>query len=77
MEEDWSLIPESILKSLVLVHNKLFGSRDLVERVSSCSFLFFFPFAEFLCESSALNMLKAWPRFPFFHIVSKQLVLQW
>ena len=75
MEEDSSLIPESILKSLVLVHNQLFGSRDLVEHVSSA--LFFFPFTEFLCESSALNMVKALPRISFFHIVSKQLVLQW
>lgn len=35
MEEDWDLIPEFTLKSVVLIHNQLFGSRDLVEQVRS------------------------------------------
>lgn len=31
IEEEWNLIPEYILKSLVLIHNQLFGSKDLIE----------------------------------------------
>ncbi|XP_020093830.1 midasin isoform X2 [Ananas comosus] len=36
MEEDWDLIPEFTLKSVVLIHNQLFGSRDLVEQPGIC-----------------------------------------
>ncbi|XP_073008545.1 midasin isoform X3 [Typha latifolia] len=36
VEEDWDLIPESILSSVVLIHNQLFGSSDLVEKPGVC-----------------------------------------
>lgn len=35
VEDSWDLIPESILKCIVTIHNQLFGSPDLVEKVNS------------------------------------------
>lgn len=59
MEEEWSLIPESILKSLVFVHNQLFGSRDLVEHVS---FLFgFFPL-----QFMFVRLCRTWETLAYF-----------
>uniref|UniRef100_A0A0E0QZY3 Midasin n=1 Tax=Oryza rufipogon TaxID=4529 RepID=A0A0E0QZY3_ORYRU len=36
VEDSWDLIPESILKCIVTIHNQLFGSPDLVEKPSKC-----------------------------------------
>uniref|UniRef100_J3N351 Midasin n=1 Tax=Oryza brachyantha TaxID=4533 RepID=J3N351_ORYBR len=36
VEDTWDLIPESILKCIVTIHNQLFGSPDLVEKPSKC-----------------------------------------
>ncbi|KAK8943576.1 hypothetical protein KSP40_PGU010141 [Platanthera guangdongensis] len=36
MEQDWNLIPESILSSLVHTHNQLFGSGNLVKPPGVC-----------------------------------------
>uniref|UniRef100_A0A0D9XKA7 Midasin n=1 Tax=Leersia perrieri TaxID=77586 RepID=A0A0D9XKA7_9ORYZ len=35
-EDTWDLIPESILKCIVTIHNQLFGSPDLVEKPRKC-----------------------------------------
>lgn len=37
VEEDWSLIPESVLRSLVQVHDQLFGSGKFLKCVSYIS----------------------------------------
>lgn len=38
--EEWKQLEESILGSVVLIHNKLFGSADLVQIVSFYTFAF-------------------------------------
>ncbi|KAJ3682433.1 hypothetical protein LUZ60_015006 [Juncus effusus] len=35
-EEVWNLIPESTLNDVVIIHNQLFGSQDLIEQVGKC-----------------------------------------
>lgn len=34
--EEWKQLEESFLSSVVLIHNKIFGSADLVQSVSFC-----------------------------------------
>ncbi|CAL4925261.1 unnamed protein product [Urochloa decumbens] len=36
VEGSWDVIPESVLKSIVMIHNQLFGSPDLFEKPSKC-----------------------------------------
>jgi midasin len=33
VEDKWDLITESALKCIILTHNQLFGSPDLIEKV--------------------------------------------
>ena len=35
VEDKWDLVPESALKCIILTHNQLFGSPDLIEKVNS------------------------------------------
>lgn len=41
LDEEWKGLEESILSNVVLSHNQLFGSGDLVQAVSLCSVAFF------------------------------------
>jgi len=41
LDEEWKHLEESILDNVVLIHNQLFGSGDLVQAVSLCSLYFF------------------------------------
>lgn len=34
---DWNLVPESMLNTMVNVHNQLFGSNNLIESVCPCT----------------------------------------
>lgn len=36
VEDIWDLVPESSLKCIITIHNKLFGSPDLFEKLSKC-----------------------------------------
>lgn len=58
-EEEWDFIFDNILKSMVLVHNELFGSSDLVEQVS-----FIYSFARFTFHMVPVKSLLCY--FSFF-----------
>lgn len=41
LDEEWKHMEESMLGNVVLIHNQIFGSGDLVQAVSLCSLDFF------------------------------------
>lgn len=55
LQEEWGLIPEEVLDNMIGMHNKLFGSVDLVSHVSSlliwmlCGNLYAFVLLSLLC----------------------------
>lgn len=58
MQEDWDLIPEFTLKSVVLIHNQLYGSSDLVEQVRSIhSFLVLKYATKYLLKNQIKEMM--------------------
>ena len=57
LDEEWKHLEESILDNVVLIHNQLFGSGDLVQAVSLCS-LYFFISSNMICKL-ALKVLYA------------------